>query len=432
VADHRFTIVRTSPLAVTRSTLVALTIVCALAAEAHAQLRVRVQASGFTFPVAYVQDPTDRATHFVVEQGGRIRVVRGASVLPQDFLDVSAAIVSGGEQGLLGLVFPPDAATSRRFFVDFTNRSGDTVVARFRRAVDDAAADAATRFDLRWVGEGGRAFIAQPFSNHNGGNLVFGPDGFLYIGLGDGGSGGDPAHRAQNPQELLGKMLRIDVAVPDSNAVGYQVPADNPFLGGVPVAARPEIWSFGLRNPWRYSFDDPARGGTGALVIGDVGQSLWEEVDYEPRNRGGRNYGWRLREGAHEYDGSRPPAFTPLVDPIHEYSHADGNAITGGYVYRGSLLPANFRGRYFFADYGGGRVWSLGLTIDPATGEARVADVIEHTAPLRASSPYGSVSSFGIDADGELYICDYFNGRILKIIGPPAPPAAPAGLRIVR
>jgi glucose/arabinose dehydrogenase len=432
VADRRFRISRTSPLAARNGPLVALAIVCALAVDLHAQLRARVQASGFTLPVAYVQDSTDRATHFVVEQGGRVRVVRGASVLPQAFLDVSAAIVSGGEQGLLGLAFPPDAATSRRFFVDFTNRSGDTVVARFKRSADDAVADAATRFDLRWGSASGPAFIAQPFSNHNGGNLVFGPDGYLYIGLGDGGSGGDPDPRAQNPQELLGKMLRLDVSVPDSNASGYQVPADNPFVGGVPIAARPEIWSFGLRNPWRYSFDDPARGGTAALVIGDVGQNVWEEVDYEPRGRGGRNYGWRLREGAHDYDRSRPPAFTPLVEPIHEYNHSDGNAITGGYVYRGSLLPASFRGRYFFADYGGGRIWSLGLTIDPATGEARAADLIEHTAELRAASPFGSVSSFGVDADGELYICDYFNGRILKIIGPPAAPAAPTGLRIVR
>jgi len=431
VADRQFRIYRASPHLARKRPLVALAIVCALAVNLRAQVRARVQASGFTFPVAYVQDPINRSTSFVVEQGGRIRVVRGASVLAQDFLDVSAAIVSGGEQGLLGLAFPPDAATSRRFFVDFTNRSGDTVIARFKRMADDAVADPATRFDLRWGGAGGQAFIFQPFGNHNGGNVAFGPDGYLYLGRGDGGSGGDPGNRAQNPQELLGKMLRVDVAVPDTDAVGYQIPSDNPFVSGVPIAARPEIWAFGLRNPWRYSFDDPAHGGTGALIIGDVGQNLWEEVDYEPRNRGGRNYGWRLREGTHAYDMSRPPAFTPLVDPIHEYGHNDGFSVTGGFVYRGSLLPANFRGRYFFADYGG-RVWSLGLTIDPSTGEARAGDLVDHTAELRAGSAFASVSSFGVDADGELYICDYLNGRILKIIGPPAAPAAPTGLRIVR
>src|SRR6185369_8887189 len=188
--------------------------VSAMAADLHAQLRSRVQVSGFTTPVAFVQDPADRTVQFVVQQNGRIRAVRGATVLTPDFLDVSSAIVSGGEQGLLGLAFPRDAATSGRFFVDFTNRSGDTVVARFRRSSNAAIADPASRFDLRW-GAGGQAFIAQPFANHNGGHLAFGPDGYLYIGLGDGGSGDDPQNNAQNPNSLLGKMLRIDVNVPD-------------------------------------------------------------------------------------------------------------------------------------------------------------------------------------------------------------------------
>src|SRR2546423_2318588 len=201
--------------------------VAATDVDVSAQIRVRVQASGFTTPLAFVQDPTDRATQFVVQQNGRIRVLRGASVLPPDFLDVSATIVAGGEQGLLGLAFPPNAATSRRFFVDFTNRSGDTVVARFRRTDDPGVGDPASRFDLRWGSPTAPAFIAQPFANHNGGNLQFGPDGYLYIGLGDGGSGGDPEHRAQNPAELLGKMLRIDVSVGDDNPIGYQIPPDN-------------------------------------------------------------------------------------------------------------------------------------------------------------------------------------------------------------
>lgn len=245
------------------------------------------------------------------------------------------------------------------------------------------------------------------------------------------GSGGDPDHRAQNPAELLGKMLRIDVNVPDTHATGYQVPATNPFTGGVPVAARPEIWAFGLRNPWRYSFDDPARGGTGALIIGDVGESAWEEVDYEPANRGGRNYGWRIREGAHAYNASRPPAYLPLVDPIHELDHATGNSITGGYVYRGNALPASFKGRYVFADYVRGRVWSIALAID-GSGEAHASGLLELTAELSASAPCGNVSAFGVDADGELYLVSDSLGRVFKIIGPPAPPAAPTGLRIVR
>jgi len=404
-----------------RIKLLAIVLACSGAANLHAQLRVRTQATGFSLPLAFVQDPTDRSTQFDVQQGGSIRVLRGASVLAQDFLDVSASIVAGGEQGLLGLAFPPDAATSRRFFVNFTNRAGDTVVARFRRSADAAVADPASRFDLRWGGATGPAFIAQPFANHNGGNLVFGPDGFLYIGLGDGGSGGDPGNRAQNPQELLGKMLRIDVSVADSNPGGYDVPADNPFVRGAPIAARPEIWSVGLRNPWRYSFDDPARGGTGALVIGDVGQDQWEEVDFEPRNRGGRNYGWPLREGRHDYDPARRAAFTPLTEPIYDYGHDLGASIIGGFVYRGAALPSTYRGRYFFADLTS-RVWSLGLIVDPATGEARAADLGEHTAELGGASVLGSISSFGVDADGELYIVNYSDGRILKVIGPAAAP----------
>jgi glucose/arabinose dehydrogenase len=329
------------------------------------------------------------------------------------------------------MAFAPDTIASGRFFVDFTNRSGDTVVARFRRAGNGVGADAGSRFDLRWGGAGGPASIAQPFANHNGGHLAFGPDGFLYVGLGDGGSGGDPDDRAQNPAELLGKMLRIDVGVPDTHPSGYQVPATNPFVGGAPIAARPEIWAFGLRNPWRYTFDDPARGGTGALIIGDVGQDRWEEVDYEPRNRGGRNYGWRDREGTHVYVDSRPPAYLPLVDPIHEYDHATGQSITGGFVYRGNALPASYKGRYFFADFVQGRVWSIALAIDGA-GEAHASGLTEHTAELSASAPFGSVSSFGVDGDGELYLVSYSLGRVFKIIGPPAAPATPSVLRIVR
>jgi len=402
---------------------------CLAAEGLHAQLRLRTQATGFSSPLAIVQDPIDRNVQFVVQQNGRIRVLQLGAVLATDFLDVSASIVAGGEQGLLGLAFPPDTATSGRFFVNFTNRSGHTVVARFRRS-SPVVGDTGSRFDLRWGGATAPAFIAQPFANHNGGNLAFGPDGFLYIGLGDGGSGDDPSHRAQNPQEFLGKMLRIDVNVPDADASGYRVPPDNPFLRSGLPSTRPEIWAFGLRNPWRYTFDDPARGGTGALVIGDVGQDRWEEVDYEPRGRGGRNYGWRNREGAHDNVTSLPPAFLPLVEPIYEYDHSVGPSITGGFVYRGRLLGPNYTGRYFFGDLSG-RVFSIALTVD-ASGEARASNLIEHTAELGGTSVIGQISSFGVDADGELFIVSYSRGRILKIIGPPAAPAAPAGLRILR
>jgi len=411
---------------ISRAVTIAALLVSAATIELQAQLRSRVLASGFTAPVAFVQDPANRAVQFIVEQGGRIRVLRDGAVVPTLFLDLSSAIATGGERGLLGMAFPPDAATSGRVFVNFTNSAGHTVVARFRRSADPLVVDPSSRFDLRW---GGAAFIAQPYSNHNGGHLAFGPDGFLYIGLGDGGSADDPEHRAQNPAELLGKMLRIDVNVPDNHAFGYQVPADNPFVRPTSVMARPEIWSFGLRNPWRYTFDDPVRGGTGALLIADVGQGRWEEIDYEPPGRGGRNYGWRNREGAHNNVTSLPPAYQPLVDPIHEYDHAAGQSITGGYVYRGRGLGPKYQGRYFFADYVQGRVWSIALVPDQATGEAHASDLVEHTAELGGRAALGNVSAFGLDADGELYIVSHSLGRILRVLGPPP---TPADLRIIR
>ena len=401
---------------------VSLVFVCSLQ-PALAQLRADLFTAGFSQPVAFVQDPSQANVQVVVEQGGRVRVIQNGVLLAQDFLDLTTVVLSGGEQGLLGLAFAPDYATSRRVYVNFTNSSGHTVVARFLRdAGDPLRADPATRFDLVWPG--GLPYIEQPFANHNGGNLVFGPDGFLYIGLGDGGAGGDPGHRAQNPLTLLGKMLRIDVSVGPGHPTGYSIPPGNPFAGRADVLH--EIWAFGLRNPWRYSFDDPAHGGTGALVIADVGQNSWEEVDYQPAAQGGRNYGWRIREGAHDSNLSMPPFSQPLTDPIHEYSHADGGAITGGFVYRGSALGGAYTGRYFFADISASRVWSLGLSIN-GSGEATKTDLAEHTAELGNGA--NSLSSFGVDANGELYLVSYGLGAIYKIAfdgtTPPPPPPPP-------
>ena len=385
------------------------------AAWAQTPLRSVIHSSGFQQPVAFVQDPSDRAVQFVVEKGGRIRTVRNGTVLSEPFLDVSSQVSNNFEQGLLGLAFAPDALTTGRFFIDFTNEDGHTVVARFKRSESDPlVADAGSRFDLRWNGTDEPAYIERFSPSHNGGHLAFGPDGYLYLGLGDGGTGGDPFNRSQTPSELLGKMLRIDVSVPDDDAIGYRVPSDNPFVSGGPDGTRPEIWSFGLRNPWRYSFDDPSRGGTGGLVIADVGQDAFEEVDYEPANRGGRNYGWRYREGAHDKDTSEPPAYFPLVDPFYEYDHSVGQAITGGFVYRGQALGPWYRGRYFFADFIVGRVWSLALTIDSNTGEAQASNLVEHTLELGGDA-LGNISSFGVDADGEMYLVSWSQGEIFKI-----------------
>jgi glucose/arabinose dehydrogenase len=395
------------------SSLVALAaILIGSALPAQAQLRTQVIVTGLTNPVAWVMDPVDHSTFYVVEQRGTIRTVRDNTLSPGFFLDIRSAISSGGERGLLGLAFPPDHAESRRFYVNFTNPQGHTVVARYTRAVTGAA-DPNSRFDLMWPN--GRRIIEQPFSNHNGGHLAFGPDGYLYIGLGDGGSGGDPLNNAQNPNTLLGKMLRIDVNVPDNDARGYRVPGDNPFLDRRPIAALPEIWAFGLRNPWRYNFDDWLHGGTGALVIADVGQDAREEVNWEPSGAGGRNYGWRLREGRAPYDARTAAAFQPLVEPIYDYPRTDGMSITGGYVYRGAALDPMFNGRYFFADYIAGRVFTLGLVLDERQ-EARAVDRLELTDMLGGTTELGLISSFGVDADAELYLVSYSRGRILKIV----------------
>lgn len=385
---------------------------------ARAELSAVLVASGFTRPVGFIQHPSNALVQLILEQGGRVRVIENGQIRATDFLDLTSEIASAGEQGLLGLAFAPDFATSRRVFVSFTNRAGHSVLARFTcPASDPLRADPSTRFDLVWPN--GARIITQPFTNHNGGHIAFGPDGFLYFGLGDGGSGDDPMHLAQNPRSLLGKMLRLDVAVAASDPEGYDVPVTNPFLGRPDVL--PEIWALGLRNPWRWSFDDPARGGTGALVIADVGQDAWEEVNYEPAGAGGRNYGWRNREGTLNNVMSLPPYFLPLTDPVWEITRSQaGNSITGGFVYRGNTLGSAFRGRYFFADFVEGRVWSIAFTVNPATHEATAGSPIEHTSSLGGAA--SSISSFGLDAYGELYIVNYGSGVIYRV-GPVSSPA---------
>jgi glucose/arabinose dehydrogenase len=384
----------------------------------HAQIRAETIARGFVDPIAVVAHPADRSALLIVEQGGRVRVLRDGEVLDEPFLDLRDHITAGGERGLLGFAFAPDAAESRRFFVNFTNRNGDTVVSRFRTTEDNPLrADPSSRSDLRWPDS--RRFIEQPFSNHNGGHLAFGPEGFLYIGMGDGGSGGDPFNHAQNPQTLLGKMLRIDVNVPDEDETGYRVPESNPFVDQDPIRALGEIWAFGLRNPWRYSFDDWTREGTGALLMGDVGQNAREEINFERRDAGGRNYGWRVREGRQPYDGRGPTAFLPLTEPIHDYPRSIGASVTGGLVYRGIALDPSMNGRYFFADFVSGRVFSLGLHLSD-DGDAEAGELREHTAALGGRDVLGMVSTFGVDHDGEILVANYMAGTIVRVIPDPA------------
>ncbi|MCA1583444.1 MAG: PQQ-dependent sugar dehydrogenase [Acidobacteria bacterium] len=391
------------------------------AAPASAQLRAQIVVAGFASPVAIVPDPVTPNVFFVVEQGGLVHAVQNGTRLPTPFLDLSTIVTATprGERGLLGMAFPLDAA-SGRVFVNFTNRDGPghTVIARFHRTPGNPlVADPGSRFDLMWPDAAGLSpFIRQPYENHKGGNLAFGPDGFLYIGLGDGGSGNDPQNRAQDPQALLGKMLRIDVGVDDTDQQGYRIPAGNPFATDPTVLD--EIWASGYRNPWRYSFDDFGAGATGGLIAGDVGQGSREEIDYEPAGRGGRNYGWSIFEGNILTPGvsGRTPR-SAVTPPIADYDRSIGTAVTGGYVYRGTILPPQYRGRYFLSDSGTGRVFSLGLAYDSA-GEARVAEYVEHTAELGSTV---GVSTFGRGLDGELYFAR-FNGTIYRISGPAPPP----------
>ncbi len=406
-------------------------------AQAAAQLpaiQSTAYVGGLSASVGMVQDPSDPAVQFVVQQGGLIRVIRNGTLQGTNFLDLTSSLLNGGERGLLGLAFPSDYARTGRFYVNFT-RPGDghTVIARFlRSAANPLIADPASRFDFLWPAQpdmatdnGCAAFalspqraICQPFSNHNGGKIAFGPDGYLYIAMGDGGSGGDPQNQAQRPATLLGKMLRIDVSVPDGDTRGYRIPTDNPFVGSSPLALATldEIWSFGLRNPWRFTFDPTWLGGTGAMLIGDVGQGAFEEISYEPARLGGRNYGWRIREGANDFNPGTTPAFTPLVDPIFQYGDAFGTnnstSITGGYVYRGTALGAAFQGRYFYADFVSGRIASIQLTIDPVTRLATASDFQEHTAAFGSA---GNISSIDIDASGEIYVVKY-GGEIRKLV----------------
>ena len=272
---------------------------------------------------------------FVVEQSGVIRVLRDSGVNPLPFLDIRGKIRSGGERGLLGLAFPPGFQEKQYFYLNYTNLAGDTVVARYRVTGDPDVADPTSETVV--------LTFNQPFGNHNGGQLRFGPDGYLYIGTGDGGSGFDPFNNGQTPGKLLGKMLRIDV---ESDLGQYQIPPDNPFLAD--AAFRPEIWGLGLRNPWRYSFDRD----TGDLWIADVGQNRAEEIDFQPASsQGGENYGWSVMEGLRCVNAGCSMAGLTL--PVHEYSHTGGDcggSVTGGHVYRGNRSPG-LRGTYIYGDF---------------------------------------------------------------------------------
>jgi glucose/arabinose dehydrogenase len=349
-----------------------------------ATLRLQPIASGLDSPL-YLTAPAGDSRLFIVEQPGRIRIVRDGQLVARPFLDIAGRVSSGGERGLLSVAFHPQYASNGFFYVNYTDRNGDTRIERYSVTADPNVADPASGKLL--------LSIKQPFSNHNGGLNLFGPDGMLYIGMGDGGSGGDPMGNGQNRNTLLGKLLRIDVDGGDP----YAIPPDNPFAGQ--NGARQEIWALGLRNPWRFSFDREAN----LLYVADVGQNRWEEVDVVPAGAGGLNYGWNRMEGTHCY-GTPTCDQAGLVLPVLEYGHDQGCSVTGGYVYRGKSIPS-IVGQYFYADYCQGWVRSFKY----ANGAA--------TVPREwAVGAVGNILSFGEDAAGELYLLAA-NGRVYRIAG---------------
>jgi len=353
---------------------------------------------------------------FVVEKPGRIRIVADGQLLPRPFLDIGDRVnASGNEQGLLGLAFHPRFKENGVFFVNYSTsqnrgglRSGDTVISRFKLGSRADQGDPDSEETL--------LTISQPFANHNGGNLAFGPDGYLWIGTGDGGSGGDPQGNGQKLSTLLGKFLRIDVDRTSGN-LPYAIPPDNPFVDQ--AGARAEIWSYGWRNPWRFAFDRL----TGDLWVGDVGQNAWEEVDVEPRgSQGGLNYGWNVMEGTHCYNPSQNCDRSGKVLPVAEYNHNTGVSITGGEVYRGKAFPV-LDGLYVYADYGSKRLWAIGPapTGPGADGGWRNAQV---------ATLAGSPTSFGLDEDGEIYVA-FDGGAVhrLEVAGiTPSPQASPSSV----
>jgi len=378
---------------VAKWTTISLLIVCALLLVQPAAAQIDTTqyqwvevVSGLDNPLLVTHAGDGSGRLFAVEQTGFIWVIQDGQLSAEPFLDVSSLlsddVFRGGytERGLLGLAFHPDYETNGLFFIDYTDVNGNTVVARYSVSADDPnIADPASAVTILTQ--------QQPYENHNGGHLAFGPDGYLYIGFGDGGSQGDPQGNGQNLNTWLSKILRIDV-----NAEPYSVPDSNPFVGQ--TDAKPEIWAYGLRNPWRFTFDRE----TGDLYISDVGGDNVEEVNFQPAaSAGGENYGWNIWEGNQRYSQAQPNG--EVVPPVATYTHADGCSISGGYIYRGEQLP-EVQGTYFFGDYCNGRIWTL-----------QQDDAGEWVTNLSTWPPGQFViSSFGEDEAGELYLVDYKGG----------------------
>lgn len=347
---------------------------------AEIDLELQPVASGLSGPLGVTHAGDGSGRLFVLEQGGVVRIIRDGELQAQPFLSITDRITAGGEQGLLGLAFHPAYEDNGRFFVNYTDTEGDTVVARYEADPQSDSADPGSEEVL--------LRIEQPFENHNGGHLAFGPDGHLYVATGDGGSAGDPEDNGQDKEALLGKLLRIDV-----DGSRYEAPTDNPFADG---GGAPEVWAYGLRNPWRFSFDEAA----GTLWIGDVGQNALEEINRVPMNEAGLNFGWNEMEGSRCYEGDCDRSGKVL--PVTEYGHDAGCSVTGGFVYRGRQFR-DLRGGYFFGDFCSGSIWVI-----PADAEGPIDPNLVLTSDH-------AISSFGLDEDGELYVTDIGSGDVLRM-----------------
>ena len=353
-------------------------------------------AEGLKMPVDLLESPDGSGRLFVVEKGGLVKIIKGSEVLPKPYIDLSAEVSEGMEQGLLSLAFHPKFAINGRIFVDYTDKNGDTRIDEIVAA--DPKSDEVSAVNRRIV-----LFYKQPYRNHNGGQLLFGSDGYLYIPSGDGGSAGDPQNNAQNLNTYLGKVLRIDVdqnsSVDFNSGPSYGIPGDNPFVGR--TDARAEIWSYGMRNPWRCAFEQT---GNRRLFCADVGQDKIEEIDIIER---GGNYGWPMYEGRNCY---RPPCSPEgMIMPISQYDHSEGFSITGGFVYRGKEIKS-LAGRYVFGDFGTGKIWSI-----PTNSKDQSGSLAGPVEPEFLLSSGAQISSFGQDQAGELYLVD-FSGKISKLV----------------
>lgn len=346
-------------------------------------LRLVEVASGLQSPV-HLTAPASDPRLFIVEQPGRIRIVENGQLLPTPFLDIAAKVYSGGERGLLSVAFHPQHAQNGQFYVNYTDKAGDTRIERYRVSANRNLADPASASLV--------LHVRQPYSNHNGGLVAFGPDGMLYVGMGDGGGGGDPEEAGQDPLQLLGKLLRIDVDA----AQPYGMPAGNPYGGG--PGGRGEIWALGMRNPWRFSFDHTAK----LLYVADVGQNRLEEVNVVPAGQAGVNYGWDVMEASDCFEPGSGCPRTGLTLPVLEYTHDDGCSITGGFVYRGQAIPG-LQGHYLYADYCEGWVRSFRYT------DGQAADKRSYPLP-----DVGNISSFGEDSQRELYLVSH-RGTVHRI-----------------